>query len=123
MGRPWVFLERCEAIKILYNHVKDKSKVRAHTAVESYTESENDITVKTSTGETIEGSILVGSDGIHSHVRTLMADEIAKTEPDVAKEIKEGNARQNPLLEGSQLTCPTRRLHDRVQVPLRRVQE
>ncbi|KAB2577963.1 putative fad binding domain protein [Lasiodiplodia theobromae] len=108
MGRPWVFLERCEAIKILYNHVKDKSKVRAHTAIESYTESENGITVKTSTGETIEGSILVGSDGIHSHVRTLMADEVAKTEPDLAKEIKEGFTTEYKCLFGVSKNDPSK---------------
>lgn len=90
MGRPWVFLERCEAIKILFNHVQDKLKIRANMAVVSYQESEDSITVETSTGESIKGSILVASDGVHSHVRNLMADEIAKNEPEIGKEVKEG---------------------------------
>lgn len=89
MGRPWVFLERCEAIKILYKNLQDKSKVRTNTAIASYKESDNGVTVYTSTGESIQGSILVGSDGIHSQVRTLMAQEVGKTEPELEKEINE----------------------------------
>ncbi|KAL1640399.1 hypothetical protein SLS58_006897 [Diplodia intermedia] len=108
MGRPWVFLERCEAIKILYKHVQDKSKIRDNTAVATYAESENGVTVTTTTGETIEGSILVGSDGVHSHVRNLMADEVAKTQPDLGKEIKEGFTAEYKCLFGVSKNDPSK---------------
>ncbi|EOD43599.1 putative fad binding domain protein [Neofusicoccum parvum UCRNP2] len=112
LGRPWVFLERCEAIKILHSHVKDKSKVRTNTAVASYTESEDGITVVTSTGESIKGSILVGSDGIHSHVRNLMADEVAKTQPELEKEIKEAFTAEYKCLFGVSKNDPSKPMMD-----------
>ncbi|GME30195.1 putative FAD binding domain protein [Neofusicoccum parvum] len=90
--RPIIFMERCEELRILYSHVKDKSKIHAHTAVESYDETDEGVTVTTSNGESFSGSILIGADGIHSRVRTLMADQISKTQPDLATELKEGFA-------------------------------
>lgn len=100
MGRPWVFLERCEAIKILYKNIQDKSKVRTNTAIASYKESDNGVTVHTSTGESIQGSILVGSDGIHSQVRNLMAQEVGKMEPELEKEINESFTAEYKCLFG-----------------------
>ncbi|KAH7039489.1 hypothetical protein B0J12DRAFT_221975 [Macrophomina phaseolina] len=100
MGRPWIFLERCEAIKILYSHLQDKSKVRTKTEIVSYTESEDAITVQTSTGESIQGSILVGCDGIHSQVRSLMAAEVGKVEPELQKEINESFTAEYKCLFG-----------------------
>ncbi|KZL85812.1 fad binding domain protein [Colletotrichum incanum] len=88
-GRPWVFLERCTAIRILYDHIHDKSKVHAKTAVVSYREEESGISIQTNTNETIYGSILVGCDGVHSGVRTLMVNQIAMAQPELAKQIGE----------------------------------
>ncbi|KAK2042425.1 FAD/NAD(P)-binding domain-containing protein [Colletotrichum somersetense] len=89
-GRPWVFLERCEAIRILYSHIRDKSKVLTETAVISYKEDDEGISVETSKNETIRGNILVGCDGVHSYVRTLITNDLALKQPDLAKEIREG---------------------------------
>jgi 2-polyprenyl-6-methoxyphenol hydroxylase-like FAD-dependent oxidoreductase len=51
----------------------------------SYSETEHGVTVETDKGETIEGSILIGADGVHSTVRKLMADEEAKSDPATSK--------------------------------------
>ncbi|GJC87167.1 FAD-dependent monooxygenase DEP2 [Colletotrichum liriopes] len=88
-GRPWVFLERCAAIRILYDHIHDKSKVHAETAVVSYREEESRISIQTSKNETIFGSILVGCDGVHSGIRTLMVNQVAVLHPELAEEIVE----------------------------------
>lgn len=85
-----VILERHHYLNTLYGSITDKSKVLARTGVASFVEHDHGVTVTTDKGQTIEGSILVGADGIHSAVRSLMADEIAKENPAVAKNLIEG---------------------------------
>ncbi|KAF4309032.1 putative FAD binding domain protein [Botryosphaeria dothidea] len=90
--RPIIFMERCEALRILYSHVQDKSRIHAHTAFKSYQETEDGVSVTTTRGDVFHGTILIGADGIHSHVRAQIADEISTTQPELSKELKEGFA-------------------------------
>lgn len=85
-------MERCESLRILYSHVRDKTKIHTNTSAGSYQETDDGVSVTTSDGNVVHGSILVGADGIHSRVRMLMADEIAKTQPELAKELNEGTS-------------------------------
>ncbi|KAJ5728386.1 hypothetical protein N7493_004716 [Penicillium malachiteum] len=89
LKRPIVFVERCKALEVLHNHVKDKSKIHAQTAVVGYEETADCVTITTENGEQHQGSILIGADGIHSKVRKLMADKISVTDQALAKEINE----------------------------------
>ncbi|EKG18706.1 Monooxygenase FAD-binding protein [Macrophomina phaseolina MS6] len=88
--RPVIFVERCEALRILHSHVKNKHNIHSLTSIESYHESDNGVSVTTSDGRVVHGSILLGADGIHSTVRSLMADEIAKADPKLGMDLKQG---------------------------------
>ncbi|KAI1503718.1 hypothetical protein F5X99DRAFT_374239 [Biscogniauxia marginata] len=71
----------------LYDNIADKSKIRSRNGVASYTETEEGVTVVTEQGETITGSILIGADGAHSMVRSLLADSLKKTDPERSKDL------------------------------------
>ena len=88
--RTPVFPERRAYLEALYNNLKDKSRVRDHAGLVSFTEDDDGVTVLTSTGEEVRGSILVGADGIHSMVRKLMAESFAESDPQRAKDLNEG---------------------------------
>ncbi|KAL1847206.1 hypothetical protein Plec18170_008770 [Paecilomyces lecythidis] len=60
------------------------------TAVSDYEETEDDITITTEDGKSYQGSILVGADGIHSHIRKVMAEKLCSTNPAVAQDLLEG---------------------------------
>ncbi|KAJ5817131.1 hypothetical protein N7447_009364 [Penicillium robsamsonii] len=90
LQRPIIFVERCKALEVLHNHVRDKSKLHARTAVVGYEETAQGVTVTAENGEQYHGHILIGADGIHSKVRKLMADKISVTDQSLAKEINEG---------------------------------
>ncbi|OCK82440.1 FAD/NAD(P)-binding domain-containing protein [Lepidopterella palustris CBS 459.81] len=90
LRRPIIFMERCEALRILYSHIKDKSKIHPHNALVSYTENDEGVSIITANGDSYQGSILVGADGIHSVVRSLMAEAVSETQPDISKDLVEG---------------------------------
>lgn len=87
---PILFLERKAYLQVLYDNIRDKSRVRARVGLESFAEDDEGVTVFTSTGEEVRGSILVGADGIHSTVRKLMAESLAKSDPKRADNLREG---------------------------------
>lgn len=88
--RPVMFLERRAYLQTLYDNLKDKSRVRAHVGLKSFAEDDKGVTVFTTTGEEVRGSILVGADGIHSTVRKLIAESVAKSDPDRATKLTKG---------------------------------
>ncbi|KAF3074543.1 FAD-dependent monooxygenase paxM [Trichoderma lentiforme] len=90
LHRWTTFMERRFMLSCIYNQIADKSRIRAHTGVASFTETEDGVEVVTDKGETIKGDILLGADGIHSTIRNLMADKIASTDPTASKEMQSG---------------------------------
>ena len=91
-GRPVIFMERCFYLQCLFDNLKDKSKVRARCGLHDFSETDDGVSVITDTGETIQGSILVGADGIYSTVRQLMAKALEKSTPKIAKSMTEGQS-------------------------------
>ncbi|KAH8659806.1 hypothetical protein BX600DRAFT_466782 [Xylariales sp. PMI_506] len=84
LGYPIAFLERRQLIQSLYDALVKKSNVLTGKRAKAYMEhSENEITVLTEDGETYDGNLLVGADGVHSTVRNLMAQTIAKDNGDM----------------------------------------
>ncbi|KAI2602150.1 FAD/NAD(P)-binding domain-containing protein [Hypoxylon sp. NC1633] len=75
--RPIVFMERRVCLEALFNNIGDKSKIRTHTRVVSFSEDDSGVTVTTDRGESVRGSILIAADGVHSTVRQLIADTIS----------------------------------------------
>ncbi|OTB00566.1 hypothetical protein M426DRAFT_324228 [Hypoxylon sp. CI-4A] len=79
--RPCVFMERRFCLEKLHENIKDKSRILTNTSITSFSEDEDGITVMTDGGESIRGSILVGTDGVHSKVRDLLAESISEEDP------------------------------------------
>ncbi|CAK7205375.1 hypothetical protein SEUCBS139899_008145 [Sporothrix eucalyptigena] len=71
-GYPITFLDRQMVLQVLYDNIKDKSKVLINKRVNKVTTTDNGVTVKTADGSVYQGDILVGADGIHSKVRDEM---------------------------------------------------
>lgn len=105
LKRPIIFIERCEALRVLHDHVQHKDRIHAHTAVVSYAQTETGVEVTVSDGSVHHGDILIGADGIHSRVRGLMAKEIGKDDPDLSQEI-EGGQSSNTRFTGSEAPSP-----------------
>ncbi|KAF4301173.1 Monooxygenase FAD-binding protein [Botryosphaeria dothidea] len=88
-GHQIIFVERCEFLRTLHSHIRDKSRLHACTELSSYVESESGVTVKTSEGKTFEGSILVGADGVHSKTRNLVAEKLQSENKKLCKALQE----------------------------------
>jgi 2-polyprenyl-6-methoxyphenol hydroxylase-like FAD-dependent oxidoreductase len=71
-GYPVVFFDRRMLIAILYEKIKDKSKVITSERVQTVENGTSGVTVTTTSGQTYTGSILIGADGVHSKVRQEM---------------------------------------------------
>lgn len=65
-------MERSRVLRILYEHIEDKSKIMTRRAVTTIEHSARGIKVKTATGDVFEGDLVIGADGIHSVVRREM---------------------------------------------------
>ncbi|GME56852.1 Monooxygenase FAD-binding protein [Neofusicoccum parvum] len=71
-GYDPVFVDRQMAIQVLYDHLKDKSKVIVDRRVASIKPLPTGVEVTTKDGSVYTGDILVGADGVHSQVRKEM---------------------------------------------------
>lgn len=71
-GCPITFLDRQMVLQVLYNNIKDKTKVLTKKRVERVTTTDDGVLVQTADGSTYRGDILIGADGIHSTVRKEM---------------------------------------------------
>jgi 2-polyprenyl-6-methoxyphenol hydroxylase-like FAD-dependent oxidoreductase len=59
-------------LQVLYNNIKDKTKILTNKRVENVEVTGTGVIAKTSDGSAYHGDILVGADGIHSTVRDEM---------------------------------------------------
>lgn len=78
VGYEPIFVDRQMIIQILYDNLRDKSKVLTSKGVSTVEHTAGGVEVTTGDGEKILGDILIGADGIHSTVRREMwrlADE------------------------------------------------
>lgn len=90
LGRPCLMIERTIWKRTLYESLQDRSKVRTRVGVASFVEDGEGVTVTTSAGEEIRGSVLVGADGVHSTVRWGMAEAVRESDPKRARHLREG---------------------------------
>jgi 2-polyprenyl-6-methoxyphenol hydroxylase-like FAD-dependent oxidoreductase len=97
-GKEVIFMERRFYLQTLYNNLKDKNKVKTSVGLVSYEDRGETVVVMTNTGEKIEGSILVGADGIHSATRGCVAKAVEKSDV----------ARYKQLTEGERIDIPCR---------------
>ncbi|CEI63635.1 hypothetical protein FVEN_g6763 [Fusarium venenatum] len=80
-GYPTIFIDRQMLLKALYNNLKSKDSILSGQRVESVTELDNGVQVKTSKGDVFKGDIVVGADGVYSTVRREMWRIGNKTSP------------------------------------------
>ncbi|OJD30262.1 fad binding domain-containing protein [Diplodia corticola] len=80
-GYPILFLERRDAVQILYDHVRDKTRIRTGQRVNRVELLGDGVRAYTTNGDAFEGSIVVGADGIHSTLREQMWDLANKLQP------------------------------------------
>ncbi|KAK5207798.1 hypothetical protein LTR72_007405 [Exophiala xenobiotica] len=79
-GYPITFLDRQMVLQVLYDNIRDKTKVLTRKRVQNVELLEDGVVVNTTDGSSYKGDILVGADGIHSSVREEMwriANEIS----------------------------------------------
>lgn len=76
MSAYWV--DRQTFLQGIYDGIRDRSatKIRQGEGIVSYEETTHGVVVTTDKGNTVEGSVLVGADGVHSTVRKLVSDAI-----------------------------------------------
>lgn len=85
MGYPLAFLLRSELLKIIASHLPDQTKVVTSSRVVGVDHSEKGVVVHCQDGTHYSGDIVVGADGIHSTVRTLMQEHINAAHPGAAE--------------------------------------
>ncbi|KAM3065605.1 FAD-dependent monooxygenase boa8 [Clarireedia jacksonii] len=78
LGYTITFLERERLLKILYQHLPDKSKVLTGKCVKSIVNGEEEGVVLCKDGSRYTGDVIAGADGIHSIIRAEMRKQIAK---------------------------------------------
>ncbi|KAL7942026.1 FAD binding domain protein [Trichoderma barbatum] len=74
-------LERQTFLKILYDGLPDKSLIRTNAGVEDVVQFADRVEVKLKDGTVEVGDMVLGCDGVHSHMRTLMWQHAGKTSP------------------------------------------
>ncbi|KAJ4354876.1 hypothetical protein N0V95_003410 [Ascochyta clinopodiicola] len=72
LGYGPVFVDRQMIIQILYDNLRDKSKILTKTGVIKVEQTMGGVQVITEDGSIFRGDILVGADGVHSTVRSEM---------------------------------------------------
>ncbi|CAJ2508340.1 Uu.00g133660.m01.CDS01 [Anthostomella pinea] len=72
-GYPFLLILRSDLVRILYANLKRRdTHVRTDTQVIDIVPHAHGIHVKAKDGAVVEGSIVIGSDGVHSETRSLM---------------------------------------------------
>ncbi|KAJ5233819.1 monooxygenase [Penicillium citrinum] len=71
-GYGFHWCDRTTVLEVLYENVKDKSKVIPNKRVETVQYAADSVSVTTIDGSIYSGDILIGTDGIHSRVRKEM---------------------------------------------------
>lgn len=82
------FVDRYRFLSSILGGIQDKSKIRTREGFVSFTETDTGVTVRTDQGNTYEGSIIVGADGVHSETRKQLAALTADTK--MAKTLSNG---------------------------------
>ncbi|CAO2653295.1 Nn.00g027060.m01.CDS01 [Neocucurbitaria sp. VM-36] len=66
---PVTFLEREIVLRILYENLKDKSRIKLQKRISKVDHNKEEVIVLCKDGTAVSGDVLVGCDGVHSKVR------------------------------------------------------
>ncbi|KAI4724917.1 FAD/NAD(P)-binding domain-containing protein [Aureobasidium sp. EXF-10728] len=99
-GYSFAFSDRQDILKVLYDNIKDKSKVLLGKNLTTVRQHESGVTVICDDGTSYMGDILAGADGVNSKARSEMwrlADEV---DPELVKKDKTSLESQYQCLYG-----------------------
>ncbi|KAK1707959.1 hypothetical protein CaCOL14_003500 [Colletotrichum acutatum] len=71
-GYPSIFMERFELLNVLYEHLKDKSRIFINQKVKRVESLKDGALVYTKDGSVFQGQMVVGADGVRSTIRQEM---------------------------------------------------
>ncbi|KAH7009627.1 FAD binding domain-containing protein [Ilyonectria destructans] len=78
-GHPWMLFHRQKLLELLYTHVPENDRrILTDKKVVAIDTHDQGVTVHCSDDTIVEGSIVVGCDGVHSRVRLIMRDMMLK---------------------------------------------
>ncbi|RDW89703.1 FAD protein [Coleophoma cylindrospora] len=89
-GYPMAFLTRRELLKIISDHLPENANVLTSKRVKKVEQSATGVTAFCEDGSEYSGDILVGADGVHSGIRSIMLDQLESVSPGITK--KDANA-------------------------------
>ncbi|CAN8095492.1 unnamed protein product [Discula destructiva] len=89
-NRPMRFIDRYRFLGSMYAGIEDKTRIHSREGLVSFSETADGVTVLTDKGNTFEGSILIGADGVHSEVRKQLAAQIEACDPKSAVILNKG---------------------------------
>lgn len=67
-----MFLDRQMLLQVLYDNIKDKSKILTNKRVVKVELDEDSVRAVTTDNSVFQGDIIIGADGIHSTIRDEM---------------------------------------------------
>lgn len=83
-------MQRRDLLKVLSDRIPDKTKIHVSKCVIKVDHKDTGVIVHCQDGSTYAGDIVVGADGVHSAVKTLMQDHIDLSAPGKTKKDREG---------------------------------
>jgi 2-polyprenyl-6-methoxyphenol hydroxylase-like FAD-dependent oxidoreductase len=98
-GYDLTFTERRIVLEIFYDHIKSKDKIFTGQKVQSIEHTKDGVEIYTQEGHTFTADLVVGADGIHSHVRGQMW-KAAWNDGSTAFSRQIGQGKQWPLYTG-----------------------
>ena len=99
-GYPLAFLQRRDLLKVLSDTMPDPSKVHTSKRAFKVDHTDSGVTVYCEDGSKYAGNIVVGADGIHSTVRSLMRQHIEILRPGATKKDSNGISAQFSCIFG-----------------------
>ncbi|KAH7402239.1 hypothetical protein DE146DRAFT_459836 [Phaeosphaeria sp. MPI-PUGE-AT-0046c] len=82
LAYPTAFLERETVLKVLYENLTDKSKIKLTKRISQVDHNSKEVIVLCEDGTAVSGDVLVGCDGVHSKVRREIWRLAQSEEPD-----------------------------------------
>ncbi|KAG4432820.1 hypothetical protein IFR05_011685 [Cadophora sp. M221] len=87
---PASFVQRRDLLRVLSDGITDKSKIHLSKRVTKIDHTDTEVLVHCKDGSIYSGEIVVGADGVHSIVKSLMQDHINRSTPGKADKDRKG---------------------------------
>lgn len=87
---PASFVQRRDLLRVLSDGIPNKSKVHLSKRVTKIDHTDTEVLVHCKDGSIYSGEIVVGADGVHSIVKSLMQDHINRSTPGKADKDRNG---------------------------------